>query len=113
MRYYILMVPPEANNFRVKSLVGGQLQTSAYAHANIPSQYTYPHTGIYLQSLESELSSCRHELEESQSKMEELERTLDDKQEAVRVVEKKSQNMVSQIITIGSLWYMYMYHAPL
>ena len=27
--------------------------------------------------------------------MEELERTVDDKQEAVRVVEKKSQNMVS------------------
>ena len=31
--------------------------------------------------------------------MEELERTVDDKQEAVRVVEKKSQNMVSKIYT--------------
>ena len=31
--------------------------------------------------------------------MEELERTVDDKQEAVRVVEKKSQNMVSKINT--------------
>ena len=57
----------------------------------------HTHMGIYPQSLESELSSCRHELEESQSKMEELERSLDDKQEAVRVVEKKSQNMVSGI----------------
>ena len=56
--------------------------------------HTHTHMGIYPQNLESELSSCRHELEESQSKMEELERTLDDKQEAVRVVEKKSQNMV-------------------
>ena len=68
-----------------------------YTHKINIHTHTRIHTcTMYLQSLESELSSCRHELEESQSQMEELERTLDDKQEAVRVVEKKSQNMVSQ-----------------
>ena len=71
--------------------------------------HTHTYMGIYPQSLESELSSCRHELEESQSKMEELERSLDDKQEAVRVVEKKSQNMVSGINTVRLGTYMYMY----
>ena len=69
--------------------------------------HTHTHMGIYPQSLDSELSSCRHELEESQSKMEELERTVDDKQEAVRVVEKKSQNMVSGINTVRLGTYMY------
>ena len=70
--------------------------------------HTHTYMGIYPQSLESELSSCRHELEESQSKMEELERSLDDKQEAVRVVEKKSQNMVSGINT-GNAWHLHVH----
>jgi predicted RNase H-like nuclease (RuvC/YqgF family) len=83
------------------------------AHKHTYTIHISTHIGIYPQSLESELSSCRRELEESQSKMEELERTLDDKQEAVRVVEKKSQNMVRQIITVGSLWCTCIYHAPL
>ena len=40
--------------------------------------------------------------------MEELERSLEDKQEAVRVVEKKSQNMVSGINT-GNAWHLHVH----
>ena len=57
----------------------------AYLHVLIPIH----------QSLRSELESSRSELEESRAKVTELEMTLEDKQEAVKVVEKKSQNMVS------------------
>ena len=48
-----------------------------------------------LQVLEAELNDSVSELQQSKERVEQLEMELDDKQQAVRIVEKKSQSLVS------------------
>ena len=48
------------------------------------------------QRLEEELASSQSQLSEREERVKELEGVVEDKQEAVRIVEKKSQSLVSR-----------------
>ena len=50
---------------------------------------------IVPQSLRAEVSEVRREVEEGRERVKELEMTLQDKEEMVRIVEKKSNGLVS------------------
>ena len=52
----------------------------------------------FFQTLEEGLLSRSVELEQSREKIKELESAVEDKQESVRIVERKSQSLVSRFI---------------
>lgn len=66
---------------------------------------------MLLQTLKEALAACQVELEEAQDKVKELESSIEDKQEAVRIVERKSQGMVSGVVTLYTNCNLVIFHS--
>ncbi len=73
--------------------------TGKYFADSVFADYTiYDVCFIYfLQSLSQELEECKCNLEEKEKKLVDLSGKMEDKQENVRIVERKSQALVSEL----------------